>query len=87
MTVIGKAAAVLAGAQLLASAAVLLILDLNAYNHMSGDFSWPVFMKSVIGTLPFYLALAGSFLILAGGLIPVRKKKRISVQDREHSLK
>ncbi|MBY8911171.1 hypothetical protein KY305_00165 [Bacillus sp. YC2] len=86
MTVIEKAAAALAGAQLLASAAVLLIFELNAYNHMSGDFSWPVFVKSVIGTLPFYLALAGVFCILAGGLIPVRKKKRISVQDREHSL-
>ncbi|MBT2575593.1 hypothetical protein J7E26_16965 [Bacillus sp. ISL-51] len=86
MTVIEKTAAALAGAQLLASAAVLLIFELNAYNHMSDDFSWPVFVKSVIGSLPFYLGLAGVFFILAGGLIPVRKKKRISVQDREHSL-
>lgn len=87
MTVIQKVLAALAGAQLLASAAVLLIFDLNGYNHMSGGFSWLAFAKGAVGTFPFYTAMAGCFLIMLAGLIPVRKKKRISVQERGHSLK
>ncbi|WP_416655516.1 hypothetical protein [Bacillus amyloliquefaciens] len=87
MTVIQKVLAALAGAQLLASAAVLLIFELNGYNHMSGSFSWLVFAKGAVGTFPFYTAMAGCFLIMLAGLIPVRKKKRISVQESGHSLK
>lgn len=87
MTVIQRVLAALAGAQLLASAAVLLIFDLNGYNHMSGGFSWLAFAKGTVGTFPFYTAMAGCFLIMLVGLIPVRKKKRISVQESGHSLK
>ncbi|MGD2435190.1 hypothetical protein ACP8H3_14785 [Bacillus velezensis] len=87
MTVIQKLLAALAGAQLLASAAVLLIFDLNGYNHMSGGFSWLVFAKETAGTFPFYIGLVGCILIMLGGLIPVRKKKRISVQESGQSLK
>ncbi len=74
MTVIQKLLAALAGAQLLASAAVLLIFDLNGYNHMSGGFSWLVFAKETAGTFPFYIGMAGCILIMLGGLIPVRKR-------------
>ncbi|MGV3272034.1 hypothetical protein CHH79_09915 [Bacillus siamensis] len=87
MTVIQKLLAALAGAQLLASAAVLLIFDLNGYDHMSGSFSWVAFAKGTVGTFSFYTAMAGCVLILLGGLIPVRKKKRISVQESGQSLK
>lgn len=73
MTVIQKLLAALAE-RTAASAAVLLIFDLNGYNHMSGGFSWLVFVKETAGTFPFYIGLAGCILIMLGGLIPVRKR-------------
>ncbi|MCC2930516.1 MULTISPECIES: hypothetical protein [Bacillus] len=87
MTIIQRTVVVLIGTQLAASAVILFIFDLNSYNHFSDSFSWHHFLNKLIGGFSFYLFSAGLFLLLIGMCAPRRKKKRISVHEKENSLK
>ncbi|QVR63269.1 hypothetical protein KIL00_16945 [Bacillus subtilis subsp. subtilis] len=87
MTIFQRTIVVLIGTQLAASAVILFIFDLNSYNHFSGSFSWFYFLKELAGSFAFYLFSAGLFFLLIGFCAPSRKKKRISVHEKENSLK
>ncbi|KAF1678184.1 hypothetical protein AAGG74_09800 [Bacillus mexicanus] len=86
MTIMQRTIVVLIGTQLAASAVILFIFDLNSYNHFSGSFSWLRFLKGLTGSFSFYLFLAG-LLFLLGGMCAPSRKKRISVHEKENSLK
>ncbi|MCI4138243.1 hypothetical protein [Bacillus vallismortis] len=87
MTIIQRTIVVLIGTQLAASAVILFIFELNSYNHFSDGFSWLHFLKKNVGGFAFYLFLGGLFFLLIGMCAPSRKKKRISVHEKENSLK
>ncbi|MDQ0929022.1 hypothetical protein QFZ25_003082 [Bacillus atrophaeus] len=87
MTIIQRTITILIGAQLIASAVILIIFDLNAYDHFLGDFSWVRYIKELNGTIPFFLLMGGLFFLLLGFCFPARKRKRISVHGKENSLK
>lgn len=74
MTIIQRTITILIGAQLIASAVILIIFDLNAYDHFLGDFSWIRYIKELNGTIPFF-ADGRPVLFASRFLLPCEKKE------------